>query len=328
MNLSDFDFDLPRDRIAQTPAKVRDRSKLMIVDRKSGNIFHDHFFNIGNYLHPGDAMVLNNTKVIPVRLEGHKDSGGKVEILLLPPDLRHFLGRNIGSAKKLVFDDGVEGVIEDGRIMFNLNNPELMAFLAKYGQIPYPPYIRLKDIEKQRYKDRYQTVYAKISGSAAAPTAGFHFTKERIQELEGNGIRIDYVTLHVGLGTFAPVKTEKIEDHKLHAEFFEIPQKTISNIQSSKLNKQRIIAVGTTTVRTLETWAKTGKTEGETDIYIYPGYKFEVVEAMITNFHMPKSSLVMLVAAFAGRELILQAYKTAVEMGYRWGSFGDAMLIT
>jgi len=330
MKLSDFEFELPLASIAQQPAKVRDQSKLMILDRNKQTVKHDYFYNLRKYLNAGDTLVFNDTKVYPAKLVGKKDTGGKVEVLLLPPHLNEFIGRNIGKAKRIHFEGGLIGEIsEKNTINFNVDNAKLMSIIDKIGYTPIPPYIKREKNkpEPKGWRDRYQTVYAKNVGSAAAPTAGFHFTRQLIKNLSDEGIALDYVTLHVGLGTFAPITTNDIEKHNMHSEWYVIGDKTIEHIKEMKRNNKRILGVGTTSVRTLESWARTGKTSDETDIYIYPGYKFAVVDGMITNFHMPKSSLVLLVAAFAGRDFILNAYKKAVEMGYRFGSFGDAMFI-
>lgn len=313
MTLSDFDYELPKELIAQTPAEKRDHSRLMVLDRKTQTISHDYFYNLQKYLNPDDLLVFNQTKVFPARLYGKKESGGGVEILLLSESegFWKFIGKNIGRAKKIYFDKGLVGDIQNGIIIFNYNKTELMAILDSIGHTPLPPYIKTQDTRK-----RYQTVYAKDVGSAAAPTAGFHFTKELLEMIPNKA----FVTLHVGLGTFAPVKTENILEHKMHSEIFEISD----NAQCSIHNAQgRVIAVGTTSVRVLESdWQK-----NETNIFIYPGYKFKHVDAMITNFHLPKSTLLMLVSAFAGREFILKAYQEAIKEKYRFFSFGDAMII-
>lgn len=313
MKLSDFDYVLPKELIAQVPSEKRDHSRLMIIDRKNQKISHDYFYNLKKYLSDDDLLVFNQTKVFPARLYGTK------EILLLSRngDSWSFIGKNIGKTQKIYFDSGLIGEIENGLIRFNSNNIELMAILNKIGHTPLPPYIRSQELgaSQKETRKRYQTVYAKDIGSAAAPTAGFHFTKEMMESIPNKA----FVTLHVGLGTFAPVKTENILDHHMHSEWFEISD----TAQRKVLSAQRVIAVGTTSVRVLESdWEK-----NETNIFIYPGYKFKHVDAMITNFHLPKSTLLMLVSAFAGREFILRAYQEAIKEKYRFFSFGDAMII-
>ena len=339
MKLSDFDYDLPKELIAQTPAEKRDHSRLMILDRRSQKISHDYFYNLKKYLESDDLLVFNQTKVFPARLYGSKPTGGKVEILLLnitpsdpPLNLRggrkgelllessnvwSFIGKNIGPAKKIIFDGGLVGDIQNGQIIFNCNNAELMGRLDNIGHTPLPPYIRSQDAGRrtQNTRRRYQTVYAKEVGSAAAPTAGFHFTQELMDSIPNKS----FVTLHVGLGTFAPVKTPIIEDHVMHSEHFEISDSARGQVLSAR----RVVAVGTTSVKVLESdWSK-----NETNIFIYPGYKFKHVDAMITNFHLPKSTLLMLVSAFASHALIMEAYHEAITHKYRFFSFGDAMII-
>jgi S-adenosylmethionine:tRNA ribosyltransferase-isomerase len=317
---------------------------LLVVSCKNKTITHDYFYNLPRYLNPDDLVVFNDTKVFPARLIGRKESGGRVEILLLKnskvkiqtsSEIQNsrcseweFLGRNIGGARRVIFDEGLVGEIENNKIIFNVSNSELMRLINKIGYTPLPPYINVQCLmhnaqETRKVREQYQTVYAKNVGSAAAPTAGFHFTTKLIKRLNDLEIKQAFVTLHVGLGTFLPVKTENIEEHKMHSEYFRIDQEAITKMQTSK----RAVAVGTTTVRVLETWASTGKTEGETEIFIYPGYKFKVVDALITNFHLPKSTLLMLVCAFAGKDLIMKAYQEAIREKYRFFSFGDAMLI-
>lgn len=329
MRLSDFDYELPSELIAQRPASKRDHSRLMVVNRKTGEISHDNFYNILNYLDPQDLVVFNETKVFPARLFGTKETGGKVEILLLHP-VRNtawsFMGKNVGRAKRVNFSEDLVGEItEPGVIEFNIENDELMVCLDRIGNIPLPPYIDpfRTGLDTKEVRRRYQTVYAENVGSVAAPTAGFHFTKKLIKRLSDEGIKQVKITLHVGLGTFLPVKTDNILEHRMHSERYRISQDSKFKIQDSK----SVVAVGTTTVRTLESWARTGETEGETDIFIYPGFEFKIVKKMITNFHLPKSTLMMLVSAFAGHKLIMKAYKEAVKEKYRFFSFGDAMLI-
>ncbi len=318
MKLSDFDYHLPPELIAQEPASPRDHSRLMILDRSSKEVTHDYFYNLTKYLRPDDLLVFNQTKVIPARLYGTKETGGKVEVLLLPNQGQfNFIGRNIGRAKKILFDNGLIGKITESTIKFNCDYADVLAKLSDIGHTPLPPYIHAGEwLSEPKLRQMYQTIYAKDQGSVAAPTAGLHFTKELLEKIPNKA----YVTLHVGLGTFLPVKTENILDHKMHSEYFEIEGAEAQRIKGAK---GRVIAVGTTSVRVLESdWDK-----HETNIFIYPGYKFKHVDAMITNFHQPKSTLMMLVSAFAGRELIMKAYQEAVDKKYRFHSFGDAMLI-
>jgi len=317
MKLSDFDYHLPKQLIAQSPAVTRDSSRLMVVNRKTGEISHDYFYNLLKYLSPDDLLVFNDTKVFPARLFGHKPTGGKVEVLLLRPGWQFISHPGIKDGQKIVFTEKLSARVVNGELKFNVDNAELMQLLDEIGHTPLPPYIeapRGVDSEKKTRR-RYQTVYAKNSGSAAAPTAGFHFTKRLLNKIPNKV----YVTLHVGLGTFLPVKSEKIEDHKMHEEYYEISNSAKGQVIGAK----RVVAVGTTSVRVLESdWDK-----HETSIFIYPGYKFKHVDAMITNFHLPKSTLLMLVSAFTGRDLIMKAYKEAIKEKYRFFSFGDAMLI-
>lgn len=342
MNVSDFDYELPKELIAQTPLKVRDSSRLLVMDKTSGDIKHEHFNNIIDYLHKGDVLVLNDTKVIPARLIGVKEETGAVIELLLLKDLgedkweclskpakRLKIGTIVsfgnGDLKARVvekFDEGLTHVelIYDGI---------LMEILDRLGSMPLPPYIH----EKLEENNRYQTVYAKNIGSAAAPTAGLHFTPELLKQIEDKGITIAYVTLHVGLGTFRPVEVENILEHHMHSEFYVMDNETALILNKAKDEGRRIIAVGTTSTRTLETIASNNNgrfkaTSGNTDIFIYPSYEFKAIDCLITNFHLPKSTLVMLVSALSSRENILNAYKVAVLEKYRFFSFGDAMFIT
>jgi len=339
MRTDEFDYELPKGLIAQEPLERRDASRLMIVDKGSQKITHDYFHNLPKYLRQDDLLVFNDTKVMPARLMGEKMSGGKVEILLLPHprplslikergergEVWEFIGRNIGGAKKLVFEGGLEGkIVQRNMIRFNKFNAELMKIINRIGYTPLPPYIMSRGGGGQpNLKRRYQTVFAKNFGSAAAPTAGFHFDRKLMKRLSDEGIKQEFVTLHVGLGTFAPVRVENIEDHEMHEEYFSINPKTKVKIRNHKLKGKRIMAVGTTSVRVLESdWRK-----DRTNIFIYPGYKFKNVDAMITNFHLPKSTLLMLVCAFAGKDLIMKAYREAIVKKYRFFSFGDAMMI-
>ena len=342
MNINDFDYNLPKELIAQTPLKERSSSRLLVLNKDNRNITHDHFYNVINYLKKGDVLVLNDTKVIPARLIGEKeDTKAVIEILLLKElgeDNWECLARpckrlKIGTV--VSFGDGmlkarVTEKLEDGIIHIKLvYDGILMEILDKLGTMPLPPYIH----EKLNDQSRYQTVYAKNIGSAAAPTAGLHFTNDLLKEIENKGVIITYVTLHVGLGTFRPVEVDNILEHKMHSEFYTMSKETADILNQAKKDGRRIIAVGTTSTRTLETIASDNDGSfkeccGNTSIFIYPGYKFKAIDALITNFHLPKSTLVMLVSALAGRENILNAYKEAVNEKYRFFSFGDAMLIT
>ncbi len=339
MKTSDFDYELPEDLIAQTPLKDRTSSKLMVLDKDTGDIEHKNFKNITDYLVSGDVLVINDTKVIPARLMGtKKDTGAVIELLLLKDmgsDEWECLSRpqkrlHVGTIIK--FSDSLEAmvteILADGVTHVKLlYNGILMEILDRLGEMPLPPYIH----EKLKEKDRYNTVYAKNIGSAAAPTAGLHFTNELLDELKKKGVIVANVTLHVGLGTFRPVEVEDVNNHKMHSEFYQMSEETAAILNKAKKDGRRIIAVGTTSTRTLETIAsKYGefrKCSGNTDIFIYPGYKFKAIDALITNFHLPKSTLVMLVSALAGKDHVLNAYKVAVENKYRFFSFGDAMFI-
>ena len=341
MNINDFDYDLPQELIAQTPLKNRSDSKLMVLNKDNGDIKHDYFYNITNYFNKRDVLVLNDTKVIPARLIGEKeDTKAHIELLLLN-DLGNDTWECLAKPQKrlhkdtiVVFGSGmlkarVEEVLDEGIVHVKLlYDGILMEILDKLGTMPLPPYIH----EKLQDNNRYQTVYAKNIGSAAAPTAGLHFTKELLKELENKGVIIKYVTLHVGLGTFRPVMEENILEHKMHSEFFIMNKDVAETLNLAKQEGRKIYAVGTTSCRTIETVASknNGKfiaMSGNTDIFIYPGYKFQGIDGLITNFHLPKSTLVMLVSALAGRENILNAYKIAIQNNYRFFSFGDAMLI-
>ena len=340
MNVKDYDYDLPEELIAQDPLEDRSSSRLMVLDRQTGDVEHRHFTDILEYLHPGDCLVINNTKVIPARLFGVKeDTQAKIEVLLLKRkenDIWETLvkpGKKAKPGTKLVFGDGlltaeVVDVVEEGNRLIQFHYDGIFEeILDQLGQMPLPPYIthQLKD------KNRYQTVYAKYDGSAAAPTAGLHFTKELLQKVKDMGVDIAEVTLHVGLGTFRPVKVENVLDHHMHSEFYMVLQEAADKINRAKESGHRVIAVGTTSTRTLEAAAdengRLHETSGWTEIFIYPGYQFKVIDALITNFHLPQSTLVMLVSALAGREHVLHAYETAVKERYRFFSFGDAMLI-
>ncbi len=343
MKLSDFTYELPEELIAQTPIDKRDESKLLVLDKNTGAIEHKVFKDILGYLSPNDCLVLNETKVIPARLYGvKKDTGGAIEFVLLKDkgnDVWEVLtkpGRKALPGVKFVFGDGkleaeVLEVVEDGNRLVKFTYVGIfLNILDEIGLMPLPPYIKEK--LKDKDKDRYQTVYAKEDGSSAAPTAGLHFTKELLKQIADNGIKIAKVTLHVGLGTFRPVKVENILDHKMHSEYFHIEQDACDIINETRKNGGNIICVGTTSCRTLEslTLDENGlihPQKGDTDIFIYPGYTFKIVNKLITNFHLPESTLLMLVSALAGRENILNAYNIAVQDKYRFFSFGDAMYI-
>lgn len=340
MQLKDFYYDLPQELIAQNPLLDRASSRLMRVDKVTGEITHGIFKNICDYLKPGDCLVINDTKVIPARLFGVKeDTNAKIEVLLLKRKSDNTWETLVKPGKKckigtrIIFGDGllvgiVEDVLEEGNRLIRFEYEGIFEeILDKLGQMPLPPYItvQLED------KNRYQTVYAKYEGSAAAPTAGLHFTKELLQKIEDMGVKIAHVTLHVGLGTFRPVKVDNILEHHMHSEFYMVDEENAKIINDAKASGNRVISVGTTSCRTLESCAdKKGHIvsgSGWTDIFIYPGYDFKIIDGLITNFHLPESTLLMLVSAFAGREHIMEAYKVAVEEKYRFFSFGDAMIL-
>ena len=339
MKTSDFIYDLPEELIAQTPVEPRDSSRLLVVDRESGETTDRHFRDIIDYLKPGDALVVNETRVIPARLYGVRPSGGACEILLLKqkgPKLWETLvrpGKKLRPGAEVIFGDGkMKAIIEEtteggGRIVRFECEGTFEAALDELGEMPLPPYIH----EKLQDRDRYQTVYAKNDGSAAAPTAGLHFTPELMDKIRAKGVEIIPVLLHVGLGTFRPVKAEDLSDHEMHSEYYEISEESAEKIRKVKENGGRVIAVGTTSVRTLETvGSKHGgivADSGWTQIFIFPGYKWSVVDALITNFHLPGSTLIMLVSALMGREKTLAVYNEAVAKRYRFFSFGDAMFI-
>jgi S-adenosylmethionine:tRNA ribosyltransferase-isomerase len=349
MNISEYDYNLPEELIAQMPADKRENSKMMVLDKTKETITHKHFYNIVDYIDNDSVLVLNNTKVLPARLYGYKDTGAKIEIFLL--EAKKEKGEKYWSAlikpSKRIKPDTTISVSEelkvrpikrledDGEWLIELiYEGNLFDILHKIGNIPLPPYIERKlttEEIKQFDKERYQTVYAKDEGSVAAPTAGLHFTKEILETLKSKGVEIIYITLNVGLGTFRPVKCENILDHKMHSETFEITKDAAEKINNAKKNGKKIIAVGTTTVRTLETaYQKYGcikPCQDHSELFIYPPYKFKAVDGMITNFHLPKSTLLMLVSALAGREFVLDAYNEAVKEKYRFFSFGDAMFI-
>lgn len=340
MKLSDFNYELPEELIAQDPLEKRDNSRLMVLHRNTGEIEHKHFYDIIDYLNPGDCLVINNTKVIPARLMGVKeDTGASIEVLLLKrkeekiwetlvkPGKKARVGARISFGDGLLVGEVIDIVEEGNRIIRFEYEGIFEEILDQLGQMPLPPYIthQLKD------KNRYQTVYAKYDGSAAAPTAGLHFTEELLQRIEEKGIRIAKVTLHVGLGTFRPVKEENILDHHMHSEFYMVDEEAARIINETRAAGGRVISVGTTSTRTIESVAEDNghisAGSGWTDIFIYPGYQFKAIDCLITNFHLPESTLIMLVSALADRETILNAYETAVKERYRFFSFGDAMLI-
>ena len=340
MNTNDFDYELPEELIAQTPLEKRDSSRLLVLDRETGNVEHKHFTDIIDYINPGDTLVLNDTKVIPARLIGEKvDTKAVIEVLLLKdiqgdnwealtkPAKRVKVGTIVSFGNGELKAKCIEELDEGIRRYELIYDGILLEILEKLGTMPLPPYIH----EKLKDQNRYQTVYAKNIGSAAAPTAGLHFTKELLKKIEDKDINIAYVTLHVGLGTFRPVQVDNIKDHKMHTEYYEMSKDTANLLTETRKNGKRIIAVGTTSVRTLESvYKKFGCFKeccGDTDIFIYPGYEFKAIDNLITNFHLPKSTLVMLVSALAGRENVLNAYKIAVENKYRFFSFGDSMFI-
>ena len=339
MQVSEFNYDLPEELIAQVPIKQRDESRLMVLDRENQTIEHKIFKDIIDYLNPGDCLVRNNTKVIPARIYGKKETGANVEFLLLnniEGDIWETIvrpGNKLHSGAKVIFGDGIlKAEIVDTmrggtrKVKFEYKGI-FNEILDKIGLMPLPPYIH----EELKERDRYQTVYAKYDGSAAAPTAGLHFTPELLKKIEDKGIKIANVTLHVGIGTFRPVKEEKVENHEMHSEHFYIKQEDADKINSTKKEGKRVIAVGTTSCRVLETIADENGlvkvTEGDTKIFIYPGYKFKCLDGLITNFHLPQSTLLMLVSALAGKDFVLKAYNEAVKKRYRFFSFGDAMFI-
>ena len=335
MKTSDFDYHLPESSIAQTPAEPRDSSRLLVLNRETGDLEHRIFRDVTDYLNPGDLLVLNQTRVIPARIFAKKETGGKVELLLLRRCDEWTWealvgGKGLRIGKRVKVEDGPDAeiieMLEGSERLIRFSEP-IEPYFAQVGNVPLPPYIH----EKLDDPERYQTVYAREPGSAAAPTAGLHFTPRLLEELQVKGVRIAYVTLHVGLDTFAPVHEDDPEEHTIHSEWCELPQETADAINETCERGGRVIAVGTTSVRTLES-AGVGRDTissytGSTSLYILPGYQYKVVDAMITNFHLPKSTLLMLVSAFAGREKILETYQTAVEDGYSFYSFGDAMLI-
>lgn len=339
MKTSDFYYELPEELIAQTPVEPRNSSRLMVLPRNGGEIKHKHFYDLPEFLKPGDCLVLNNTRVLPARLYGTREyTGAVVEFVLLRQHGNKLWeclagpGKKAKTGYKFKFSDKltatVTDVLEDGNRMIEFAcEGDFFAVLDEVGQMPLPPYIK----EKLKDKERYQTVYSKDAGSAAAPTAGLHFTKEMLESIKAMGVNIAYVTLHVGLGTFRPVKVEDVTQHKMHTEHYYIPEEAAKTINETRKNGGRVICVGTTSCRTVESCAKKygeiRECSGDTDIFIYPGFEFKCMDGLITNFHLPESTLIMLVSAFAGYDNVMNAYNTAVKERYRFFSFGDAMLI-
>ncbi len=339
MKTSDFYYDLPQELIAQTPLQRRDSSRLMTLDRHSGAIGHHHFYELPDFLREGDCLVLNNSRVLPARLIGRRETGGAAEILLLTDrgdNVWECLvrpGKKLRAGATVSFGDGqltaqIQEVLPDGNRLVHFQYEGIfLEILEQLGKMPLPPYIK----EELADGERYQTVYSKVAGSAAAPTAGLHFTPELLRQVEEKGVQLAYVTLHVGLGTFRPVKEEELETHDMHSEYCEIPPEAAEIINRTKERGGRVICVGTTSCRTLESFAEEDgrivPQSGWTNIFIYPGYRFKCLDALITNFHLPESTLIMLVSALAGREHTLAAYREAVKERYRFFSFGDAMLI-
>ena len=341
MKTSDFDYDLPPELIAQTPTEKRDCSRLLCLDKRTGEYAHRHFYDLPDFLRAGDCLILNDSRVLPARLLGQRlPGGGACEVLLLVDrgdsvwECIVRPGKHLRAGAKLRFGDGELGaevveVLPDGNRLVRFDYEGIfLEVLERLGKMPLPPYIKAE----LRDKERYQTVYSKVNGSAAAPTAGLHFTAELLEKIAAGGVKLGYVTLHVGLGTFRPVKEQKLENHEMHSEYCTVPEETAALINETKANGGRVICVGTTSCRTIESWAAEDGTmrpgAGWTSIYIYPGYRFKVMDALVTNFHLPQSTLLMLVSAFAGRENVLAAYEEAVRERYRFFSFGDAMFIS
>ena len=341
MKTSDFYYDLPPELIAQTPLEKRDESRLLCLDKATGEWSHHHFYELPDFLRPGDCLILNNSRVLPARLLGRRlPGGGACEVLLLQDkgdkvwECLVRPGKHLREGARVSFGDGeltaeIAEVLPDGnRLVCFGYNGIFLEVLERLGKMPLPPYIK----EELQDQERYQTVYSKVNGSAAAPTAGLHFTPELLERIAAKGVGVGYVTLHVGLGTFRPVKEDEIEQHDMHSEYCTIPQETADLINRTKANGGRVICVGTTSCRTIESWAGEDgtmtATGGWTNIYIYPGYRFKVMDALVTNFHLPESTLIMLVSALAGREHVLAAYEEAVRERYRFFSFGDAMFIS
>ena len=341
MKTADFDFYLPEELIAQTPLERRDASRLLTLDKHTGAVEHHHFYELPQFLKPGDCLVLNDSRVLPARLIGHRPTGGACEVLLLVDrgdkcwECLVRPGRKLRPGAQVIFGEGkeltatIEEELEDGKRLVRFHYEGIfLEILEHLGKMPLPPYIK----EELQDNERYQTVYSKVVGSAAAPTAGLHFTPELLAKVQEIGVKVCYITLHVGLGTFRPVKAEDIQDHEMHSEFCMISRETADIINETKRNGGRVICVGTTSCRTIESFAAEDGTmterSGWTNIFIYPGYRFKVLDALVTNFHLPQSTLIMLVSALAGREHVLAAYEEAVKERYRFFSFGDAMFIS
>ena len=341
MRTKDFDYELPPELIAQTPTAKRDESRLMCLNRHTGAYSHHRFYELPDFLHPGDCLILNDSRVLPARLLGRRlPGGGACEVLLLIDrggDTWECIvrpGKHLRTGARMSFGEGtltaeVTEVLPDGNRLVHFNYQGIfLETLERLGKMPLPPYIK----EELQDKERYQTVYSRVNGSAAAPTAGLHFTRELLDRIEQGGVSIGYVTLHVGLGTFRPVKEDNLEQHEMHSEFCIVPEKTAALINGTKAAGGRVVCVGTTSCRTLESRASDDGTieagEGWTDIFIYPGYRFKLMDALVTNFHLPQSTLLMLISAFAGRDHVLRAYAEAVRERYRFFSFGDAMFIS
>lgn len=341
MKTSDFYYDLPPELIAQTPLEKRDESRLLCLDKATGEWSHHHFYELPDFLRPGDCLILNNSRVLPARLLGRRlPGGGACEVLLLQDkgdkvwECLVRPGKHLREGARVSFGDGeltaeIAEVLPDGNRLVRFDYEGIfLEVLERLGKMPLPPYIK----EELQDQERYQTVYSKVNGSAAAPTAGLHFTPELLERIAAKGVGVGYVTLHVGLGTFRPVKEDEIEQHDMHSEYCTIPQETADLINRTKANGGRVICVGTTSCRTIESWAGEDgtmtATGGWTNIYIYPGYRFKVMDALVTNFHLPQSTLIMLVSALAGREHVLHAYEEAVKERYRFFSFGDAMFVS
>lgn len=339
MNISEFNYELPQELIAQKPLEQRDSSRMLVMDRKTGEFCHKHFYDILDYLNEGDCLILNNSRVIPARLYGEReDTGSPIEFLLLnrkETDIWEVIlkpGKKAKVGKRFVFGGGklkaeVIDIVNDGNRLVRFEYEGLYEnIIDEIGEMPLPPYIT----EKLTDKERYQTVYSKVDGSSAAPTAGLHFTDELLEKCRDKGVKVGFVTLHVGLGTFRPVKEKVVENHKMHSEFYILSEETANLINETKKNGKSVVAVGTTTCRTLETVASKGELKastGWTDIFIYPPYEFKLIDKLITNFHLPQSTLLMLISAFAGKENVFNAYKEAIKEKYRFFSFGDAMFL-
>lgn len=339
MKTSDFNFELPPELIAQTPIEKRDASRLLVLNKETGEVEHKHFYDLPSFLKPGDCLVLNNSRVLPARLFGRRSGGGACEVLLLIDRGEKVWeclvrpGKKLRVGAKISFGDGqltaeVVGETEGGNRLVRFDYEGIfLETLERLGKMPLPPYIK----EELEDSERYQTVYSKVVGSAAAPTAGLHFTEDLLNKVQSMGVKVCYVTLHVGLGTFRPVKAENLDEHEMHSEYCVISQETADTINQTKREGGRVICVGTTSCRTIESWANDDGTmeakAGWTNIFIYPGYKFKVLDCLITNFHLPESTLIMLVSALAGHEKVMNAYEIAVREQYRFFSFGDAMFI-